>query len=110
MLWTSLRGYFWQALVYAWCGERNRALEQSSSQGWKTCRPGPSLGHFKSSPKWDDLRGHARFQKIVASVAGTLEIEKKSERFAASAKEILKLCAAVLERTDRNEILPNQKP
>jgi hypothetical protein len=36
---------------------------------------GPSLGHLKFSPKWDDLRGDARFEKIVASVAAPLKIE-----------------------------------
>ena len=29
----------------------------------------------KFSPKWDDLRGDARFEKIVASVAAPLKIE-----------------------------------
>jgi hypothetical protein len=30
---------------------------------------------LKFSPKWDDLRGDARFEKIVAAVAAPLKIE-----------------------------------
>jgi len=31
--------------------------------------------HAKFSPKWDDLRGDARFEKIVAAVAAPFKIE-----------------------------------
>ena len=63
----------WQALVYAWCGERNRALERLARL--ENLPAGPSLGQLKFSPKWDDLRGDARFEEIVASVAAPLKIE-----------------------------------
>ena len=62
-----------QALVYAWCGEHNRALEQLARL--ENLPAGPSLGHLKFSPKWDDLRSDARFEKIVAAVAVKLKIE-----------------------------------
>ena len=62
-----------QALVYAWCGEHNRALEQLATL--ENLPAGPSLGDLKFSPKWDDLRGDARFEKIVAAVAAPLKIE-----------------------------------
>jgi hypothetical protein len=62
-----------QALVYAWCGEHNRALEQLATL--ENLPAGPSLGDLKFSPKWDDLRGDARFEEIVASVAAPLKIE-----------------------------------
>jgi hypothetical protein len=39
-----------QALVYAWCGERNRALEQLARL--ENLPASPSLGHLKFSPKW----------------------------------------------------------
>ena len=73
MQWTGFRGYFWRALVYAWCGEHNRALEQLATL--ENLPAGPSLGDLKFSPKWDDLRGDARFEKIVAVVAAPLKIE-----------------------------------
>ena len=63
----------YQALVYAWCGERNRALEQLATLQNRPA--GPSLGDLKFSPKWDDLRGDSRFEKIVAAFAAPLKIE-----------------------------------
>ena len=54
------------ALVYAWTGERDRALEQLEIIATK---PGatPSYGDLLLNPCWDDLRGHPRFDKIVAA-------------------------------------------
>ena len=53
------------ALVYAWTGERDRALEQLNSIA--TNRGGPSYGDLKLNPCWDLLRGDPRFTKIVAA-------------------------------------------
>ncbi len=53
------------ALVYAWTGERDRALEQL--QIVATIPAGPSYGDLKFNPCWDDLRGDKRFDKIVAA-------------------------------------------
>ncbi|PYS37856.1 MAG: hypothetical protein DMF71_17755, partial [Acidobacteria bacterium] len=54
------------ALVYAWTGERDRALEQleivATLPGY-----GPTYGDFRFNPCWDDLRGDPRFNKIVAA-------------------------------------------
>ncbi len=54
------------ALVYAWTGEHNRALEQlekvATLPGY-----GPTYGDLLLNPRWDDLRGDKRFAKIVAA-------------------------------------------
>ena len=55
------------ALVYAWTGERDRALEQLEKVA---TLPGytPTYGDLLLNPCWDDLRGDPRFDKIVAAV------------------------------------------
>jgi serine/threonine protein kinase len=54
------------AQVYAWTGERDRALEQleivATIPGHNT-----SYGDLRFNPRWDDLRGDKRFDKIVAA-------------------------------------------
>ena len=52
------------ALVYAWTGERDRALEQLEIVA--TIPAGPSYGDLRFNPCWDELRGDPRFDKIVA--------------------------------------------
>jgi TolB-like protein/Flp pilus assembly protein TadD len=65
----SLNGPTWVAnlaLVYAWTGERDRALEQLERVATV---PGlaPTYGDLLLNPCWDDLRGDSRFDKIVAA-------------------------------------------
>ena len=65
----SLNGPTWVAnlaLVYAWTGERNRALEQLEKVA---TLPGyaATYGDLLFNPCWDDLRGDPRFDKIVAA-------------------------------------------
>jgi Predicted integral membrane protein len=56
------------ALVYAWTGERDRALEQLEKIATVPTSPGsPTYGDFLLNPRWDDLRGDKRFDKIVAA-------------------------------------------
>ncbi len=54
------------ALVYAWTGERDRALEQLEIVA---TLPGaaPTYGDLCFNPCWDDLRGDKRFDRIVAA-------------------------------------------
>jgi TolB-like protein/Tfp pilus assembly protein PilF len=54
------------ALVYAWTGERDRALDQLEIVA---IIPGlaPTYGDLCFNPCWDDLRGDPRFDKIVAA-------------------------------------------
>jgi TolB-like protein/thioredoxin-like negative regulator of GroEL len=54
------------ALVYAWTGERDRALDQLEIVA---TIPGlaPTYGDLKFNPCWDSLRGDKRFDKIVAA-------------------------------------------
>ncbi len=53
------------ALVYAWTGERERALEQLEIVA--TIPGGPDYGDLLLNPRWDSLRGDKRFDKIVAA-------------------------------------------
>jgi serine/threonine protein kinase/Tfp pilus assembly protein PilF len=53
------------ALVYAWTGERGRALEQLEIVA--AIPAGPTYGDLLLNPCWDDLRGNKRFDKIVAA-------------------------------------------
>jgi tetratricopeptide (TPR) repeat protein len=55
------------AQIYAWTGEKDRAIEQIAAV---ECVPnGLSYGLLKLHPYWDSLRGDPRFEKIVASLA-----------------------------------------
>ena len=53
------------ALVYAWTGERDRALEQLEIVA--TIPNGPTYGDLLFNPCWDSLRGDPRFDKLVAA-------------------------------------------
>ena len=61
MLVTSL------ALVYAWTGERDLAVEQLAIVA--KVPAGPTYGDLQLNPRWDSLRGDPRFESIVASLA-----------------------------------------
>ncbi len=55
------------ALIYAWTGEKDLALEQLAIAARI---PGYlSYGQLRLHPYWDPLRGDPRFEKIVASLA-----------------------------------------
>ncbi len=59
------------ALVYAWTGEKELAVEQLSIA---THLPGQvAYGELRLHPYWDPLRGDPRFEKIVASLAPAAE-------------------------------------
>ena len=55
------------AQIYAWTGEKDLAIGQiEMAQRF----PNPlSYGLLKLHPHWDSLRGHPRFEKVVASLA-----------------------------------------
>jgi tetratricopeptide (TPR) repeat protein len=53
------------ALVYAWTGERDLAIEQLEIVA--KIPAGPSYGDLRFNPCWDSLRGDKRFDKIVAA-------------------------------------------
>jgi tetratricopeptide (TPR) repeat protein len=57
------------ALVYAWTGERDRALEQLEKVATIPGHEHDAItyGDLRFNPCWDDLRGHPRFDKIVAA-------------------------------------------
>jgi hypothetical protein len=55
------------AIICAWTGERDLALEQLEALA-KT-PGGPSYGGLRLDWMWDPLRGDPRFEKIVASLA-----------------------------------------
>jgi len=64
------------ALVYAWTGERDRALEQLEKVA---TIPGVlggfvvTYGDLRFNPCWDDLRGDKRFDKIVAAAKAAIK-------------------------------------
>jgi len=60
------------AQIYAWTDEKTLAIEELARVA--RVPHGVSYGELKLDPQWDSLRGHPRFDKIVASLAadGTL--------------------------------------
>jgi TolB-like protein/Tfp pilus assembly protein PilF len=55
------------AIIYAWTGEKDLAIDQLDANFRK---PGDgSYGDLRLNPFWDPLRGDARFEKLVASLA-----------------------------------------
>jgi len=55
-------------LVYAWTGERGRALEQLEKVATLPGEGAPTThGDLRFNPCCDDLRGDKRFDKIVAA-------------------------------------------
>jgi serine/threonine protein kinase/tetratricopeptide (TPR) repeat protein len=55
------------ALIYAWTGERDLAIEQLETVA--KIPMGPTYGILRLSPLWDSLRGDPRFEKVIASLA-----------------------------------------
>ena len=55
------------AIIYAWTGEKDRALEQLAIAA--QIPSDVSYGQLRLHPYWDPLRGDPRFEKIVASLA-----------------------------------------
>jgi TolB-like protein len=57
------------ALVYAWTGERDLAVEQLEKVATLPGAMGtvPTYGDLRFNPCWDELRGDKRFDKIVAA-------------------------------------------
>ena len=55
------------AQIYAWTGEKDRAIEQIAAV--ERVPNTLSYGLLKLHPYWDPLRGDPRFEKIVASLA-----------------------------------------
>ncbi|HEU5247164.1 MAG TPA: protein kinase [Candidatus Udaeobacter sp.] len=59
------------AIIYAWTGDKDRAIEQLADLTDATKLPGSHVtyGNLHLSPLWDPLRGDPRFEAIVASLA-----------------------------------------
>jgi TolB-like protein len=58
---------YYLALIYIWTGEKDQALDTLTIAA-KT--PGAAtFGDLKLHPFWDSLRGHPRFEQILASLA-----------------------------------------
>ena len=55
------------AVIYAWTGEKDLALEQLNVAARVPAHL--SYGHLRLHPNWDPLRGDPRFEKIVVSLA-----------------------------------------
>ena len=64
----SVRAYF--ALIAAWAGEKDLALQQlATATPTYGAAIATSYGMLKLFPLWDPLRGDPRFEQIVASLA-----------------------------------------
>jgi serine/threonine protein kinase/tetratricopeptide (TPR) repeat protein len=61
------------ALVYAWAGERDRAMEHLSAL--VKLPVGPTVGELKFDPVWDDLRSDPRFDQILAEAAKPMPLQ-----------------------------------
>ena len=58
------------AIIAAWAGEKETALQYLAANGQSTGgNQIATYGALKLLPFWDPLRGDPRFEKIVASVA-----------------------------------------
>ena len=57
------------AVIAAWAGEKDLALQQFATAAPTNTTDIASYGMLKLSPFWDPLRGDPRFEKIVASFA-----------------------------------------
>ena len=57
------------AMIAAWVGEKDLACEQLAIATRLPGSSNTSYGQLKLLPNWDPLRGDARFEKIVASLA-----------------------------------------
>jgi len=55
------------AMIYAWCGEKQPALDQLETSA--KLLGGVTYGDLKQSTDWDSLRGDPRFEEIMASLA-----------------------------------------
>ena len=55
------------AVIYAWCGDKDAALQQLKTAA--ELPTGITYGELKSSPDWDSLRSDPRFEQIVQSLA-----------------------------------------
>ncbi len=62
-----------EALVSAWCGERDRALKQLASLA--KLPSGPDPGDLKFNPAWDALRGDPRLDAVIAAASEPIKIE-----------------------------------
>ena len=59
------------AVIYAWTGEKDRAIERLAELADAMKLPGSHVtyGDLRLNPLWDPLRGDPRFEAIVASLA-----------------------------------------
>jgi TolB-like protein/Tfp pilus assembly protein PilF/class 3 adenylate cyclase len=65
--WTGSVWISYLAAIYAWCGDKDAALQQLKTAA--ELPTGITYGELKSSPDWDSLRGDPRFEQIVQSLA-----------------------------------------
>ena len=63
------------AVIYAWCGEKNLAIEQIGATLRIPCTL--SYGNLKLHPYWDPLRGDLRFERIVTDLEAKTLAQKE---------------------------------
>jgi tetratricopeptide (TPR) repeat protein len=72
------------AVIYAWCGEKNLAIEQIGA----TLRIPSTLsyGNLKLHPYWDPLRSDPRFEKIVTDLEAKTFAQKEIDPAVAASR------------------------
>jgi TolB-like protein/class 3 adenylate cyclase/Flp pilus assembly protein TadD len=61
------------AMICAWTGERDVAIEQLEALA--KVPGGPTYGELRLSPVWDSLRGDPRFEKVMAETAKPVKLD-----------------------------------
>jgi tetratricopeptide (TPR) repeat protein len=61
------------ALICAWTGERDLAIEQL--EAFEKIPGGPSYGELRLSPMWDSLRDDPRFEKVMAEMTKPVKLD-----------------------------------
>jgi tetratricopeptide (TPR) repeat protein len=61
-----------EVLVNVWCGDHEHALAQLAELAKRPA--GPEPGDLRFNPRWDDLRGDPRFEKVVAAAGEPIAI------------------------------------
>lgn len=62
-----------QALIQAWVGNRDAAIEQLAAVMKQA--GAPSYGELKLDPNWDELRGDPRFEKLILEAQKPIQVE-----------------------------------
>ena len=81
------------AVVYAWSGEHNAAIDQLTSL--VKLPAGPTAGDLKLNPVWDDLRSDSRFNDLITAADEPVNVEDSEKQSVASSEPAEKSIAVL---------------